>query len=171
MCSSNLRLRPPIESDAVAFAAAHEALRQEDFEFGPGFDPSVPFADFIESMADARHGRNLLKGRVAESFLLGIVDDSIVGRVSVRFALNEFLSAFGGHIGYAVLPEYRRRGLATDMLSQALVIARAEGVDRVLVTCNDDNVGSAKTIERNSGVLGNRVPRPGGGLTRRYWID
>ena len=102
---------------------------------------------------------------------MAVVDELIVGRVSVRFALNEFLSVFGGHIGYAVLPEHRRRGLATEILSQALVIARSEGVDRVLVTCDEDNVGSARTIERNGGVLENRMIDPEGSVTRRYWID
>ncbi len=167
---SSLRLRPPIVDDARAFVAAHETLSRENFEFGLGFDPGAPFTHFIASVNDTRHGRNLLEGRVAASFLLAIVDDSIIGRVSVRFALNEFLSSFGGHIGYAVLPEHRCRGFATEMLSHALVIARAEGVDRVLVTCDDDNVGSAKTIERNGGVLEDRVTRPVGGVTRRYWI-
>ena len=166
-----LRLRPPIAADARAFVAAHETFSRENFEFGLGFAPNAPFTDFIESVNEKRHGRNLLDGRVAASFLLAIVDGSIVGRVSVRFALNEFLSSFGGHIGYAVLPEHRGRGFATEMLSQALVIARAEGVDRVLVTCDEDNVGSVRTIERNGGVLENRVTRPGGSVTRRYWID
>ena len=171
MRRSSLRLRPPIDTDARAFVAAHKTFSRENFEFGLGFEPNAPFTDFIESVNGTRHGRNLLEGRVAASFVLAIVDGSIVGRVSVRFALNEFLSGFGGHIGYAVLPEHRRRGFATEMLSQALVIARADGVDRVLVTCADDDVGSARTIERNGGVLENRVTRPGGGVTRRYWID
>lgn len=69
-----------------------------------------------------------------------------------------------------MLAEHRGRGYATEILRQSLVIARAEGVDRVLVTCSDDNVASAAVIERSGGVLesvidGSRHPRP-----RRHWI-
>ena len=59
----------------------------------------------------------------------------------------------GGHIGYAVRPAHRRRGYATEILRQSLIVARAVGVDGVLVTCDDDNVGSAAVIERCGGVL------------------
>ena len=80
----------------------------------------------------------------------------------------------GGHIGYAVRPAFRRRGIATDMLRQAVIVARAHGVDRVLVNCNDDNIGSATVIERCGGRREPAPPwpRPATGRPkRRYWID
>jgi predicted acetyltransferase len=80
----------------------------------------------------------------------------------------------GGHIGYGVLPGHRRRGYATEMLRQALVIARSVGVDRVLVTCDDDNPASAAVIERCGGVLESVKTRTEDDRVipfRRYWID
>ena len=70
-----------------------------------------------------------------------------------------------------VLPRHRRRGHATEILRQSLVIARATGVDRVLVTCNDGNIGSAAVIEACGGRLDSVVRTgPGASPIRRYWI-
>ena len=91
--------------------------------------------------------------------------------MSIRYELNDFLAAYGGHIGYAVRPAYRRRGFASEILRQALIIIRAHGVDRVLVTCDEDNLGSAKAIERQGGVLEDTRVDPDGIRKRRYWID
>ena len=85
------------------------------------------------------------------TFLLAEVAQTVVGRVSVRHHLNDELIVEGGHIGYCVLAPYRRRGYATEMLRQGLVVARAAGVDRVLITCNQDNVASARVIARCGG--------------------
>jgi predicted acetyltransferase len=91
----------------------------------------------------------------------------------LRHALNDDLRRNGGHVGYAVRPAHRRRGYATEILRQSLVVLRALGVERVLVTCDDDNIGSATVIERCGGVLQDVVPAAAADATpiRRYWID
>jgi predicted acetyltransferase len=109
---------------------------------------------------------------VPETFLFAFVGKCIVGRVSIRHTLTPFLERFGGHIGYVVVPEYRRQGYATAILRQSLEVARQKlGLTRVLLTCDDDNVGSIRTIEKNGGVLESVVSEPDGGkCKRRYWI-
>jgi predicted acetyltransferase len=106
------------------------------------------------------------------SCLFAFAGTSIVGRVSIRHSLNPHLERLGGHIGYVVVPEYRRQGYATAILRQSLQIARQKlGLKRVLVTCDDDNVGSIKTIEKNGGVFESIVTGPDdGNPKRRYWI-
>ena len=94
----------------------------------------------------------------------------LVGTISVRFALNDFLATRGGHIGYAVHPEHRRRGYATEMLRLGIDLARSQGVGDLLVTCNDDNVGSAAVIERCGGVLESVRHDDQGVPFRRYWF-
>lgn len=100
-----------------------------------------------------------------------IVDrDGYLGAISLRHRLNEFLLEAGGHIGYGVRPSARRRGVATWALGAVLPHARARGLARVLVTCGDENVASARAIERNGGALDD-VRDTALGRTRRYWID
>jgi predicted acetyltransferase len=99
------------------------------------------------------------------------VDGKIVGRVSIRHDLSEFLRNYGGHVGYGVLPNFQRRGYATEILRQALVIARSIDIVRVLVTCDDDNIGSIRTIEKHGGVFDSFTQHPDDEMrTRRYWI-
>ena len=117
-------------------------------------------------------GIGLPEGFVPETFLLAFVDGELVGRVSVRHTLNDFLLQVGGHIGYGIQPGFRRRGYATEILRQALAIVRGLGVDEALVTCDDDNLASARTIEHCGGVLDSLVASPTGSpAKRRYWIE
>ncbi|MDQ0578815.1 GNAT family N-acetyltransferase [Streptomyces rishiriensis] len=95
--------------------------------------------------------------------------DRYLGAIDLRHRLNAVLLDVGGHIGYSVRPSARRRGLATWALGAVLPEARALGLERVLVTCDDDNIGSARTIERNGGVLEDVRATDAGGK-RRYWI-
>src|SRR5262249_59172604 len=94
-----------------------------------------------------------------------------VGRTSIGARLNDFLAERGGHVGYGVLPQHRRRGYATEILRQSLIIARAAGVGRVLVTCDQDNVGSRTVIESCGGVLDSIVTLDGKPPVLRFWID
>jgi predicted acetyltransferase len=79
--------------------------------------------------------------------------DEFLGRIGIRHRLTPMLLEMGGHIGYDVRPSARRRGHATEMLRQGLMIAHDLGIDPALITCNVDNVGSRTVIERNGGVL------------------
>jgi predicted acetyltransferase len=130
------------------------------------------FRDYLEVLADQRRGVNLPPNHVPSTFLFAFVGSRIVGRVSIRHTLNEFLEKVGGHVGYVVVPEFRRRGYATEVLRQALQLAGGRlHIRRVLVTCDDDNVGSIRTIENNGGQLENVITGPGlEKPKRRYWI-
>lgn len=90
----------------------------------------------------------------------------VVGFLALRHRLNAFLLEEGGHIGYAVRPSRRRAGHATRALGLAVRRAAGLGIDRVLVTCDEDNDASRRTIERNGGSC--EDSRKG---KRRYWID
>lgn len=99
---------------------------------------------------------------------LWIVDDSdeFVGYLAIRHALTPWLLEEGGHIGYGVRPSRRREGHATRALALAVRRAADLGIDRALLTCDEDNVASRLTIEHCGGVY--EDSRNG---KRRYWID
>lgn len=168
----SLRLRPPTVADADVVRVAQAECADDDFVFAlADYDPEEPFADWVHRCRRYRRGLDLPGRLVPATFLLAEVDGEVVGRSSVRFELNDFLAREGGHIGYGVRPAFRRRGHATEILRQSLVIARAEGIGAALVFCDDSNVGSATIIERQGGVFDGYVePAAGGERMRRYWI-
>src|SRR5689334_7912922 len=149
----DLRLRPFTIADESVARAAHEELAAENFPFLLGWDLGQPWAVYVQRLDKRRRGLEVPSDWVPATFLAADVDGVLVGRVSIRHELNEFLENFGGHIGYAVRPDHRRRGFATEILRQALIIARSEGVGEVLLTCDDDNLVSATIFERLGGVL------------------
>lgn len=168
---SGLVLRRLTPADENAFVVANAAWKEPNFIFVSAYEPNMEFENFLRVLEDFHLGRNLPTGRVQDTVMFGFLGREIVGRLSVRHTLNDFLMKVGGHIGYGVLPEFRRRGFATEMLRQSLPMARSFGIKRALLTCDDGNVGSRKTIETCGGVLENKITDSGGVVKRRYWID
>ena len=147
-----------------------ELIEEDGFDFLL-LPEGATWEQYLARVARDRDGLDLAPGRVPATMLFAVVGEEIVGRVHIRHELTPALLEEGGHLGYGVRPAHRRRGYATEMLRQGLEVVRTLGVDRALVTCDDDNPGSIGTIERCGGVLEDTRPREGGALTRRYWID
>jgi len=152
---------------------AHRATTPEVPSFLHYYQGGMPFIRYLEVLIEQEQGVNLPPNHVPSTFLFAFKGNQIVGRVSIRHRLNDSLERVGGHIGYVVVPGFRRQGHATVILRMALRIAHEQrGLDRVLVTCDDDNVGSIRTIERNGGILQDVVSGPDlEKPKRRYWID
>ena len=167
-----LRLRAPRVADEQVARRAQDELAADGFDFA-WWPVEEPWAERVARLADSEAGRAVPPGWVPNVFRFAEVDGQVVGRTSVRFALNEFLLAQGGHIGYAVRPAFRRRGHATSILLCSIELGRAAGLDRILVTCDEDNIGSRTVIERCGGVLDPDWPRQqttSGTAVLRYWI-
>ena len=98
-----LRLRPFRPADEAVAIAAHEAFAAEDFTFLLGYDPAMSWSEWLANAERVCAGLDVPPGWVRSSILAAEDEGSLVGRVSVRFELNEFLTREGGHIGYGLV--------------------------------------------------------------------
>lgn len=136
-------------------------------------DAIKDFDAFVRRCRDASSGVGLGPGLVPWTTLWLVRDRRRVLAYShLRHRLTPQLESYGGHIGYVVRPSERRKGYGTLLLALTLPEACARGIRRALVTCDDDNLGSARIIEKNGGVLQDMGTNPASGKpTRRYWIE
>ena len=168
-----LIIRPLQLTDEVSFRQAMAEFERETpaANFALEWARAASFAEYVSLHDRWSQGLDLPMNYVPASFFVGVVGDVIVGRVSLRHELNDFLRRVGGHIGYAVRPGYRGRGYAKAMLRQSLPIAASLGIEHALLTCDDDNIASRKVIEACGGVFESLAEHaPGEMPKRRYWI-
>lgn len=132
-------------------------------------DPKI----FLKKCKDYENPETLPSGKVlASQFLLVRKNDMrLVGMIQVRHYFNEYLSIYGGHIGYSVRPSERRKGYAKKMLASVIPYCREIGLDKILVTCIDGNIASEKTIIACGGVYESVVYEPNEKVyLKRFWI-
>jgi len=151
--------------EAVAEDAAHRPHAERIFR-----DPETVVA---RSRA-AERGLGLRPGYVPVTVFWLVDGGRFLGQIDIRHALTPALLRYGGHIGYEVRWSACGQGCGTRMPALALPFCREElELTRVLITCDDDNYASARVIEKNGGVLENKVVNHldrGTVTTRRYWI-
>ncbi|MGI6509196.1 MAG: GNAT family N-acetyltransferase [Erysipelotrichaceae bacterium] len=131
--------------------------------------------DVVKIFAEKRDQSKLPEHYVPSYNLFAVDGDRFIGVINIRVRLTDNLLRYGGHIGYAVHPKYWRMGYGKKLLKLGLGYARKIiQEDKILLTCDDDNVGSCKIIEANKGILEDKVENLEDGelfITRRYWIE
>ncbi len=127
------------------------------------------FGEYLQALRQAE--TDPLAGLAPSSrFWLVGADDRYLGDVDVRHHLNAALRCYGGHIGYKIRPSERRKGYGRLICCLGIREARQLGIGDILITCDDDNIGSCKIIEANGGRLQDKIDNDRAVLTRRYWI-
>ncbi len=112
------------------------------------------FADYKLDCENNRLGVGLKKGYVASTRLWLINDDKFVGVFDVRHNLTDNLKKEGGNIAYYIIPSARGKGFATQGLEFCCEYANEVlGLEKVLVTCNAENIASYKTMLKVMKVL------------------
>ena len=132
------------------------------------------YESWLEKLENDLDYDNIKPGRVPANtyFAIRKSDKKIIGMINIRHKLNEYLLKMGGHIGYGVRPTERKKGYATNILALGLKRCKELGIKKVLITCDKDNIGSAKTIQNNLGILENELFDEENKKTKqRYWID
>lgn len=167
--AGRLRLVEPDESWRTRFTVlAREYLRAGETRYG---DATGNFDGFLARVRRYARGADLPEGHVPGPTFWAAAGETLVGAIRLRPRLLPDFELYGGHIGYDVRPALRGRGCATRMLALCLERAREHGLERVLLTCDDDNPASARVIEKCGGVLADaRFYEPVGKQIRRYWI-
>ena len=167
-----IRLIIPTEEYLRSYIEAQEEYDKHHVTTYHFTDPAS--CDIFEKFDNYRNERDLKPDRVGED-KFWLVDDEkayFIGEIAVRHRLNEALLQRGGHIGYGVRYSEWNKGYGTRMLALALERAKALGIPRVLITCNDDNPASARVMEKNGFTLEDKILVARDGeelLTRRYW--
>lgn len=171
---NNIYLKFPTMEDKDKWIEYIKEYRLDDPKAKPlSCTEDINYEQWLNKITNEHNGINLQEGRVPSSAYFLMNNDKIVGNLSIRHNIdNDFLSLYGGHIGYGVRPSERRKGYATIMLNLALEKCEELGIEDVLVTCREDNIGSAKTIENNCGVLKETVFIPLENCNfNKYWIN
>ena len=96
---------------------------------------------------------------VTDTFFAIDETGKIVGIIDLRHTLNDFLKDLG-NCGYSVRPSERRKGYASEMLRQVLIVAKESGMNELHLSVERNNEASIKTIKSNGGVY-----------ERSFWLE
>ena len=179
----NMKISPLDELELVFPSKEHkkqvEEYLQEFLDNGEkeiagdgGLDRIKDFDKWLEKIQNDLSINTIDKDRIPATLYLTVrkSDKKIVGNLQIRHFLNDKLLKDSGHIGDSVRPSERRKGYATEQIRLALEKCKELGIDNVLITCDKTNIGSAKSIQNNGGILENEIYVENE-IVQRYWIS
>ena len=164
--------KPTLKDKEAVLELVEEFRKYESVINGHGsIDKFATYEEWLEKLAIYENKETLPENRVLSTQYITVreSDNKVVGLVNARWYLNSFLMFHGGHIGDSIRPLERNKGYATEQIRLVLDEFKKRGEKRVLITCKKSNLASARTIEKNGGVLENEVEYDGD-TYKRYWV-
>lgn len=149
-------INPDVHHKSIVADFIKEHTDNNEFEIhGGALIEKLEYEAWLNLLRNNSDKATVDKEWVISSTFLAIrkSDNKMIGIIDIRHELNDFLSSYGGHIGFDVRPRERGKGYATEMLRQALEFCRQIGLQKVMLTCYKENKASRKTIEKCGGVL------------------
>ncbi len=165
---------PSKEHEAMAREYLTEHLTdKESMLHGAASLEQLGYFGWLEQLKENEDEATVSADSVPSStfFALHECDDRLIGMLDVRHRLNDFLSEYGGHIGYGVRPKSRGKGYAKEILLLGLVYCKEMGLSKVMVCCHKENVASSKVIVACGGQLEREFVYSDGKMVQVYWID
>lgn len=174
---TQVKLAEPSSEFKAPYLKGYQSLTSKSDQLawlylGDNAEISIPVIDF-DTYVGTLLQRKVAppQGFVCDTIYWAVYENQMIGRISIRHELNEFLRKVGGHIGYVVHPDWRNKGVATWMLREILKTEKARHISRLLLTCDQDNLASEKTIINNGGVFDQLIDlgssRP---AKKHFWI-
>ena len=167
-----MKLKDPVEIDEIEFIEFVNEFKSANERFVPYSlnQKDMDFQTYIRRLQEESLGIDIPENWVpASTYFLVDETHKIFGAVNIRHRLTDNLMIEGGHVGYGIRPSVRNQGYGTKILKMALDILREMNVEDVLVTCDKDNIGSAKVIQNNGGKLDSEIEKDEA-IIQRYWI-
>jgi len=159
---------------------------QEPVIYGSALFDQMEYEQWLTHNTNNRQENTVNTGWVTATTFFAVRkrDRKIVGMIDIRHNLeHDFLAQYGGHIGYSVRPDERKKGYATEILKMGIEYARSLNIKKLMIACFSDNLPSIKTIMKCGGVLTATKPYADGlfvninianseeKLVNIYWID
>lgn len=168
-------LSPSMEYDEDIMQFRKEILEAKDADSFAGCGSlrnCTTTEEWLRVLTIMEHEDTCPAGSVTSNTYIAVrtTDNRIVGVIDLRHHIDHpILGLWGGHIGYSVRPSERKKGYAKEMLRQDLQKCKEKGIEKVLITCSQDNLSSMKTILTNGGIFENEVCVEGEYINR-YWV-
>lgn len=162
------------EKQMIEYKEEHISNGENKIHACSRWDKMNNYDEWLNFLKEHSSFETIKDNRTVNSNFLGIrkSDNKVVGMIDIRHELtNDFLRNYAGHIGYGVRPTERRKGYATQMLTQALEFCKdVLKLEKIMITCDKENIGSRKTIINAGGELEREYIADNGEKVQIYWI-
>ena len=162
-----LRL-PAIADETEAMAGHYQMLADPFMDFLLDYRPGEPFAAWVERVNGVSLGWHCPDPWLPGEFLFIETDGVVVGRVWLRHSLDAQMAEYEGHLGFVVLPGFRRRGYASQALAMSLARLHKMGIEIAVVTCDSSNEASIALVEGAGATFERMAVSPA--MTRRRYL-